>query len=98
VDIRIDPILIATVCITIDFESKRRDRLELFLAKLTNGKAVQYYARHIKNLAIFGGFSKEKEVNGLLAICTGVKTLYYYHHPATSTFLKTLSLVAICAG
>lgn len=80
--LRIDPILIATVCITEDVESlsKREDsRLERFLAKLTNGKPVEYYRQHIKHLAILGSTSfSENEtttttLNRILAICTGVE-------------------------
>ena len=74
VDTRIDPILIATVCIMDDFE-RDRDMPELFLAKLTNGKPVDYYAQHLKNLAILGGFFQTETVNRILAICTGVENL-----------------------
>ena len=74
VDTRIDPILIATVCIMDDFE-RDRDMPELFLAKLTNGKPVDYYAQHLKNLAILGGFFQTETVNSILAICTGVENL-----------------------
>ena len=44
------------------------DRLRLvrFLVKLTNGKPVQYYAQHVKNLAIFGLFSQNKVINRIL--------------------------------
>lgn len=73
VNTRIDPILIATVCIMDGFE--RRERPKLFLAKLTNGKPVEYYAQHLKNLAILGGFSQTETVNRILAICTGVENL-----------------------
>jgi hypothetical protein len=54
---------------------QERDGPELFLAKLTNGKPIDYYAQHIKNLAILGGFSKIETVNRVLAICTGVENL-----------------------
>ncbi|KIL66965.1 hypothetical protein M378DRAFT_159896 [Amanita muscaria Koide BX008] len=74
VHVWIDPILIATVCIMEDFESKRWDRLECLLAKLTNGKPVEYYAQNIKNLAILGFFQIEA-INRILAICTGVENL-----------------------
>ena len=72
---RLDPILIATVCITKEFRSKRSDHLERFLVKLTNGKPVEYYAQHIKNLAILGDFFDEEGINRILAICTGVENL-----------------------
>jgi len=74
---RIDPILITTVCIIKDFESKRQNRLEQFLAKLTNGKPVEYYAQHIKNIAIHGAFFENEvtNINRVLAICTGVENL-----------------------
>jgi hypothetical protein len=73
---RIDPILIATVCLIADFENKRWDKLEQqFLAKLMNGKPVEYYGRHIKSLAIYGGSSQNEDINRILAICTGVENL-----------------------
>ena len=85
---RIDPILISTVCITQNFESKRRDQLERFLVKLTNGKPVEYYAQHIKNLAILG-YSFEKEgINRILAICTGVENLVVLAPTRCSNFFK----------
>jgi hypothetical protein len=52
VNTRIDPILIATVCITERIYAKCWN----FLAKLTNGKPVEYYAQHIKNLYILAPF------------------------------------------
>lgn len=73
--VRIDPILISTVCIMEDFESKRRNRLEHFLTKLTNGKPIEYYAHHIKNLAILGGYFENGEINRVLTFCTGVENL-----------------------
>ncbi|KIK01355.1 hypothetical protein K443DRAFT_572961 [Laccaria amethystina LaAM-08-1] len=75
VQVWLDPILIATVCITQNFQSKRRDQLERFLVKLTNGKPAEYYAQHIKNLAILGGFFEKEGINRILAICTGVENL-----------------------
>ncbi|KIM38616.1 hypothetical protein M413DRAFT_447609 [Hebeloma cylindrosporum] len=58
----IDPILLSTVCFSITEDqavllgcstaTRRRDRLGEFLVKLTNGKPVEYFARHVKNLAI----------------------------------------------
>jgi len=71
VNTRIDPILIATVCIT---TITRKDRLELFLAKLTNGRPVEYYAQHIKNLSIVAPV-QNKGIHNILAICTGVENL-----------------------
>ncbi|KIM37223.1 hypothetical protein M413DRAFT_31147 [Hebeloma cylindrosporum] len=73
----VDPILIESVCITEDFDSKfrRRVRLEGFLAKLTNGKPRQYYVQHIKNLAIFGRFFETAHINRIVAICSGVENL-----------------------
>ena len=70
---RIDPLLIKTVIMQ-DTSSiyEKQDELKQFL---TNGKPVKYYAQHIKNLAIFGTFSQHKEINCILAICTGVKNL-----------------------
>jgi hypothetical protein len=56
-------------------ESKQRCRLERFLAKLTNGKSVEYYDQHVKNLAIFGPFSNCEDINRILAICSGVENL-----------------------
>ena len=71
---RIDPILIATVYIDKDFPS-RHEKIKSFLTKLTNGKnPTEYYVRHVKNLAFFGSFTK-KEVDTILAICTGVENL-----------------------
>lgn len=66
--------MIATVCISGFCESERRNPLKLFLAKLTNGKPVEYYARHVKNLYIDNSF-QDKGVNDILAICTGVENL-----------------------
>jgi len=56
-------------------ESKRQCRLDNLLAKLTNGKSLEYYARHIKNLAIFGSFSTCEDINRILAICSGIENL-----------------------
>ena len=53
---------------------ERQDRSELFLAKLTNGKPVDYYAQHLKNISILGGFCQTETVNRKLAIC-GVENL-----------------------
>jgi len=60
--------------------STRKGRLELFLAKLTNGKPVEYYAQHIKNLSILARF-QNKEINNILAICTGVENLALWADP-----------------
>ncbi|KJA13461.1 hypothetical protein HYPSUDRAFT_209531 [Hypholoma sublateritium FD-334 SS-4] len=60
----IDPILISTT------------KLGSFLAKLTSGKhPAEYYAQHVKSLAFFGGHYKDGEIDGTLAICTGVENL-----------------------
>ena len=73
---RIDPLLITTIVIK-DFGSisEQWERLRRFLAKLTNGKPVAYYAQHIKNLAIPGVFSQHEMINRILNICTGVENL-----------------------
>jgi hypothetical protein len=73
---RIDPLLIETVIME-DRGSiyKKRDKLGQFLSKLTNGKPVEYYAQHIKNLAIFGTFSQNEAINRILAICADVENL-----------------------
>ena len=104
VNARIDPILIATVSISvsedIDSMSKRRDRLEQFLAKVTNGKPVEYYGRYIKNLAILGTFSQnEATINRILAICTGVENLAllapardFFENPQAGRHLHRLSI------
>lgn len=101
VHVWIDPILIATVCIMEDFESKRWDRLECLLAKLTNGKPVEYYAQNIKNLAILGFFQTEA-INRILAICTGVENLVlsasargfvdFFENPRAGRDLRRLSI------
>ncbi|KJA20420.1 hypothetical protein HYPSUDRAFT_811842 [Hypholoma sublateritium FD-334 SS-4] len=71
----IDPILISTVCID-QVLSSQHTKLKSFLAKLTSGKnPMDYYARHVKNLALLGGFYKDGEVDRVLAICTGVENL-----------------------
>lgn len=75
VNARIDPILIATVCIMEGQEYKRRRRLKGFFAKLTNGKPAEYYVQHIKNLAIYCPFSSGGDINRILAICSGVENL-----------------------
>ena len=73
---RIDPLSISTVCIMNDFSPRERNRrLKLFLARLTNGKPVQYYIQHTKNLAVLGYFFDNKEINHMLAICAGVENL-----------------------
>jgi hypothetical protein len=103
VNARIDPILIATVSISprdVYSMSKRRDRLEQFLGKLTNGKPVEYYGRHIKNLAIHGTSSQnEATINRMLAICTGVENLvlstparYFFENPQAGRHLRRLSI------
>ena len=73
---RIDPLLITTIVIK-DVGSilEQCERPRQFLAKLTNGKPVEYYAQHIKNLAIFGAFSQHEVINRILTICTGVENL-----------------------
>jgi hypothetical protein len=73
---RIDPLLITTIVIK-DVGSllEQWERQRQFLAKLTNGKPVEYYAQHIKNLAIFGAFSQHEVINRILTICTGVENL-----------------------
>ncbi|KAF8813435.1 hypothetical protein BYT27DRAFT_7220387 [Phlegmacium glaucopus] len=86
----IDPILISTVCLTQDLKSKQRDRLECFLAKLANGKPVEYYTQHIKNLAIFGGFFQNEEIDRILAICTGVENLVLCAPATGLNFFKNL--------
>jgi len=53
----------------------RQRRLKKFLAKLTNGTPAEYYVQHVKNLAIVDYFFKNKEVNHILAICSGVESL-----------------------
>jgi hypothetical protein len=45
---------------------KGRVRLECFLAKLANGKPVEYYAQHIKNLAILGPFDQNEKIDRIL--------------------------------
>lgn len=100
VNTRIDPILIATVCIMHGSESRRKGRLELFLAKLTNGKPAEYYAQHVKNLAIFSRFHRNKEINPILAICTGVESLLllgqddlnFFENPQVGRSLRRLSV------
>jgi hypothetical protein len=98
---RLDPILIATVCITQNFQSKRRDQLERFLVKLTNGKPAEYYAQHIKNLAILGGFFEKEGINRILAICTGVENLVvlapargfdFFENPQAGRNLRRLTI------
>ena len=98
--IRIDPILISTVCIMDDFETLQRDRLKSFLAKLTNGKPVQYHVQHIKNLAILGAFFDNKEINHILAICAGVENLVllaptsfnFFENPLAGRNLRRLTI------
>jgi hypothetical protein len=98
---RLDPILIATVCITQDFVSKRSGQLERFLVKLTNDKPVEYYAQHIKNLAILGSFFEEEGINRILAICTGVENLVvlapatgfdFFENPQAGRNLRRLTI------
>lgn len=99
VNTRIDPILIETVCIMQPYGSHGRDRLGRFLAKLTNGKPVEYYARHIKNLALFGGTlaRKNRSIDHILAICTGVENLIlfsgcdFFKNPQVGSNLRRLS-------
>ncbi|KAJ6624081.1 hypothetical protein B0H10DRAFT_2008415 [Mycena sp. CBHHK59/15] len=97
----IDPILIATVCIMEDFESIRQGSLEHFLAKLTNGKPVEYYAKHIKNLAILGAFFSNEDINRILAICSGVENLVllapawgldFFENPQAGRNLRRLTI------
>ena len=102
---RIDPILITTVCITEDF-SQREGKMKSFLSKLTSGKMpAEYYAQHVKNLAIFGGHYEEGEIDRVLAICSGVenlvinkmvilnqsvKSLAFFDNPQAGAVLKRL--------
>ena len=80
--------------------SERRDRPELFLAKLSNGKPVDYFAQHIKNLAIRNPFSQTETVNGILAICTGVENLVlsapyginFFQNPRAGRNLRRLTI------
>ena len=75
-DCRIDPILISTVCLIHKITFGEKTEPESFLAKLTSGKhPAEYYARHVKSLAFFGDYYKPREVDGILAICTGVENL-----------------------
>lgn len=112
VNTRIDPILISTVCITKDlksnervrysFQNSNRNRLELFLAKVNNDKPPEYYAQHIKNLAIFGVFCESKGIDRILAICTGVENLvllgpsldfnFFEHSRAAGRSLRRLTI------
>ncbi|KAF9473292.1 hypothetical protein BDN70DRAFT_925241 [Pholiota conissans] len=77
----IDPILLTTVCLLMSFdylsssERKLEPRDKLFLAKLKNGKAPQYYAQHVKNLSIIDPHAMNDNINNILAICTGVENL-----------------------
>ncbi|KAF8961356.1 hypothetical protein BDZ97DRAFT_1207800 [Flammula alnicola] len=84
-----------------DSESKQQDRLERFLAQLTKGKPVEYYAQHIKNLAILGGFVQNKEIDRILAICTGVENLVvlapawgldFFENPQAGRNLRRLTI------
>ncbi|KJA20418.1 hypothetical protein HYPSUDRAFT_203734 [Hypholoma sublateritium FD-334 SS-4] len=102
----IDPILLATVCITEEFHSQRQGKMKSFLAKLTSGKMpLEYYAQHVKNLGIFGGHYEEGEIDRVLAICTGVenlvinkmvilnksvKSLAFFDNPQAGTALRRL--------
>ena len=72
---RIDSILISTVSIMEGLECKRQCRLDNLLAKLTNGKSLEYYARYIKNLAIFGPFAKTSIGYWPSAVTSGVENL-----------------------
>ncbi|KIJ94359.1 hypothetical protein K443DRAFT_362825 [Laccaria amethystina LaAM-08-1] len=101
VHVWLDPILISTVCITQNFESKRRDQLERFLVKLANGKPVEYYAQHIKNLAILGGFFEKEVINRILGTCTGVENLVvlapargvdFFENPQAGRDLRRLTI------
>ena len=101
---RIDPILIATVCID-DKSPSRHERIKSFLARLTNGKKpAEYYERHVKNLAFFGYFA-EKEVDAILAICSGIENfaikapgafifmhLEFFKNPQSGTALRRLCI------
>ena len=103
---RIDPILISVVCFDETLTS-RHTKLKSFLAKLTSGKKpVEYYARHVKNVAFLGGIYKEGEVDKVLAICTGVENLVvketfmspsvndlpFFDNPRTCTALRRLHI------
>ena len=79
---------------------KQPDRLEQFLVKLTNGKPDEYYAEHIKHLAISGGYSENNKINNILAICTGVENLVllaparvdFFKNPQAGRNLRRLSI------
>ncbi|KJA28682.1 hypothetical protein HYPSUDRAFT_82281 [Hypholoma sublateritium FD-334 SS-4] len=97
----IDPILISTICIMEDIRSREQVKIKSFIAKLTSGKnPVEYYARHVKSLALFSFFSySEREVDVILAICTGVKNLAikahvrhlnFFDNPQAGTALRRL--------
>ncbi len=104
---RINPLLIATVYIDDKYPSRDK-KIRSFLAKLTNGKyPPEYYARHVKNLAFFGTFS-DKEVDAILAICTGLENfairppiafqhmhfmhLEFFKNPQSGTALRRLCI------
>lgn len=76
---------------------EQRDRLKHFLAKLTNGKPVEYYAQHIKNLSILDHFWR-KGTNDILAICTGVENLVlwadvdFFGNPHSGRNLRKLTI------
>lgn len=90
--IRLDPLLIKTVCITQDFESRKEDKLTPFLTKLSNGKQVNYYAEHIKSMGFFGCFfDKAGEINRILAVCTGITNLVI-NAAVTSNLSSNLNL------
>lgn len=90
-----------TVCFMQDFDSrpsKLKDRLNRFLA---NGRPVEYYAHHIKNLAIIGGSLEHAEIDRLLAICTGLENLVllrsargvgFFENPQAGRNLRRLSI------
>jgi hypothetical protein len=48
--------------------------LERYPAKLANGKPVEYYAQHIKNLSLLCPIQNEG-IDDIMAICTGIENL-----------------------
>ncbi|KAF8624564.1 hypothetical protein AX15_005811 [Amanita polypyramis BW_CC] len=84
----IDPILLSTVCITEGINFRRRDRPERFLAKLNNGKPVEYYAQSVKNMAIIGPFFQTEVINRIIATCTGVENLALLAPACNSDFFE----------
>lgn len=87
-----------------DSKSKRRNKLDQFLARLTSGKPVEYYAQHIKNLAIRDYIPQNEEIiNRILAICSGIENLQvelltsasgldFFENPQASRNLRRLTI------